>query len=211
MKVLDILFPIKTLNIYLFIFMFSILISIKIFPQESLSQYNIAGEFFYKEGEKLIKIYLIEDMVVELGKNPYIINNLDPSSTLIVKKGIVHLYKIQNKFLKKEIKEKNFTKKWNQDSQSSISEVFISESGTILALPGRIIISFKENVDTKTIENFLNKRELTIIRTNNLGNKKYYILQYKPGIPALELANELSNETIVEYCQPDWWKEFSLR
>jgi hypothetical protein len=44
-----------------------------------------------------------------------------------------------------------------------------------------------------------------------LAGKTFYVVKYKPGIVCLELANELKNEPIVEFSQPDWWKEYSLR
>jgi hypothetical protein len=180
------------------------------FPKQKTESIQQGKEYRYYDGEKEIKVYLQEDLVAEFNsKSNSYVKSMDPSSMPIKKAGLVNVYKISNASLKSQIKQGTLTK--NLQQASNVSEVFRSDSGTLMALPGNIILTFKNGVNESQIQSLLKKYGLTLVRTNMILDKTYYIVKYKPGIAALELANQLRNESMVESSQPDWWIEFSLR
>ncbi|GIU70517.1 MAG: hypothetical protein KatS3mg002_1753 [Candidatus Woesearchaeota archaeon] len=180
------------------------------FPKNKVEQSTKGKEYIYFDGEKQIKVYLQEDLVAEFnGNTNSYVKTIDPSSNPVKKAGIVNVYKIQNSIVKNQLKQGKFSKSYH--SSAPVSEVFRSEAGTLMALPGNIILTFKEGVSESQIKNFLNKHGLILIKKQTILNKDYYIVKYKPGIASLELANQLRNEPIIETSQPDWWKEYSLR
>jgi hypothetical protein len=180
------------------------------FPKQKTESIRQGKEYLYYDGEKEIKVYLQEDLVAEFNsKSNSYVKSMDPSSMPIKKAGLVNVYKISNASLKSQLKQGTLTK--NLQQTSNVSEVFRSDSGTLMALPGNIILTFKNGVNESQIQSLLKKYGLTLVRTNMILDKTYYIVKYKPGIAALELANQLRNESMVESSQPDWWKEFSLR
>ncbi len=137
---------------------------------------------------------------------------MDPNSQLIKQTGITSIHKVANSRIKNQIQNAKFTKSLSQSS-SKISEVFSNhpEGGSLMALPGNIIISFKKNLNESQIDDFLKNKNLKLIRKMTLLEKDYYIVKYKPGIACLEYANYLRSLAEIETSTPDFWTEFEKR
>ena len=195
---------------YTIVFLIIVLIFIQsIDSQEKIKSTPKGKEYTYFDGNQQIKVYLQEDLLAELHLNRSYIKSYDSNAVPIKKSGNVKIYRVQDNKIKNQVMQGRFTK--NIASDIPVSEVFLSENGALMALPGNLILLFKEEVKEQEILNFLEKRGLTLIQKQMLAGKTFYVVKYKPGIECLELANQLKNEPIVEFSQPDWWKEYSLR
>ena len=189
--------------------MFALILIQGLDSQEKIKPTKKGKEYSYFDGNQEIKVYLQEDLLAELHPNRSYIKSYDSNAIPIKKSGNVKIYRVQDTKIKDQVIQGRFTK--NIASNIPISEVFRSENGTFMALPGNLILSFKDEVKEQEILNFFEKRGLVLIQKQMLAGKTFYIVKYKPGIECLELANQLKKEPIVEISQPDWWQEFSLR
>ncbi len=177
----------------------------------SLKLQIFSQEYSYFDGNEEKKIYLQKDYLVDFSKTSTITKNIDPKANFIKQIGIAKIYKISNPNVKNQIQKGILTK--NLKNKDKVSEVFTSSpgGGPKIAFPGNIIIAFKENISKNDIENFLNKRQLNVVRTQTILNKEYYIIESPAGLASLELANQLRTLPEVEYSKPDMWIEISKR
>ncbi len=189
--------------------MFTLILIQGLNSQEKIKPIPKGKEYSYFDGNREIKVYLQEDLLAELHPNRSYIKSFDANAIPVKKFGNVKIYRVKDTKIKDQVIQGRFTK--NIASNVPISEVFRSENGIFMALPGNLILSFKDEIKEQEILNFLEKRGLVLIQKQVLSGKTFYVVKYKPGIECLELANQLKNEPIVEISLPDWWQEFSLR
>lgn len=171
----------------------------------------VAQEFIYYDGNQEKKLYLKNDYVIDFSEQNTFSKHINNKGTLIKQNGIAKIYQIKDKTLLSDIKKGTYTK--NIGTSYKVSEVFTSqpEGGSMIALPGRIIISFKDSITEQQIQNFLKSRNLNVIRKQNILNKDYYVLSTPAGIASLELANQLRTQPEIEYSKPDLWMDISKR
>lgn len=171
----------------------------------------VAQEFTYYDGNQEKKLYLKKEYVVDFSEQNTFSKHINNKGTLIKQTGIAKIYHVKDKTLISDIKKGTFTK--SLGSSYKVSEVFTNHpnGGSLIALPGRVIISFKDSITEQQIENFLKSRNLNVIRKQNILNKNYYVISAPAGIASLELANQLRTQPEIEYSKPDLWIEISKR
>ncbi|GMR21140.1 MAG: hypothetical protein BMS9Abin36_1739 [Gammaproteobacteria bacterium] len=84
-----------------------------------------------------------------------------------------------------------------------------STSTSRRALPGGIIVTFKDGWDAQRVQDWAKSRNLTIESKMNFGN--IYVIATDVGMSALTLANQIHESGEVVSAQPNWWKEITTR
>lgn len=82
--------------------------------------------------------------------------------------------------------------------------------GRRMALPGTILVQFRRERDEAFAAEWAKAFGMTMVR-KQLFPQNSYVFLHKPGLPSLEMANQLSENSEVEHAQPDWWREVSRR
>lgn len=85
-----------------------------------------------------------------------------------------------------------------------------TESASIRALPGNVIVYLNPAWDQDRIRRWMEIRGFEIIKMLNV-RPNVYVVKTEPGIEALELANALYESGEVVAAFPDWWLEGVMR
>lgn len=85
-----------------------------------------------------------------------------------------------------------------------------STDGPMRLLPGNVIAVLDPSWNQDTVAQWAARHKVRIVRTMNLG-PNMVVLEAAPGLPALELANDLYRSGEVKAAFPDWWTEKTLK
>ena len=91
--------------------------------------------------------------------------------------------------------------------------VFRSESGgTLMTLPGGVLLKLDSNWDQETVEKFLSENGIDPERASPLGFiENVFLIETEPGFASLELANFLAVKEGVEISTPNWWMDVEAK
>ena len=91
--------------------------------------------------------------------------------------------------------------------------VFRSESGgTLMALPGGVLLKLDSSWGQDTVEKFLSDNGIDAERTSPIGFiENAFLVKTEPGFPSLELANSLASKEGVEISSPNWWMDVEAK
>jgi len=91
---------------------------------------------------------------------------------------------------------------------ANVSPVFHDSAGTSSrrALPGGIIVTFKDDWDAQRVQAWVSAQGLNIQSKFNFGN--IYVIATDVGMSALTLANQIHESGEVVAAQPNWWQEY---
>lgn len=81
-----------------------------------------------------------------------------------------------------------------------------SQESPHMSLPGGSVVAFGADWTNAAAEGWLAERGLVIERRLELGTPAFVVAS-APGLPALELANELRTAPEVRWATPDWWMQ----
>ena len=94
------------------------------------------------------------------------------------------------------------------DGAPSGHPVFLSESGTLMALPGGVILVLDEDWDTDGTDAFFARNSISLDRVSELSYlANGFLVETDPGFASLDLANALAGQAGVELSSPNWWTE----
>ena len=94
------------------------------------------------------------------------------------------------------------------EGTSSGHPVFLSESGTLMTLPGGVIVVLDERWDTDGTDAFFARNSISLNRVSELSYlANGFLVETSPGFASLDLANELAGQVGVELSSPNWWRE----
>ena len=86
--------------------------------------------------------------------------------------------------------------------------VFRSRSGTLMTLPGGVLLVLDGTWDRGKTDAFFKRNGISASRWSELGYvSNGFFVKTKPGFPSLELANTLADQGGVEISSPNWWRE----
>ena len=86
--------------------------------------------------------------------------------------------------------------------------VFRSESGTLMTLPGGVVLIFHPSVSDAARAAFFAANGIDSDRVSPLGTMPgAFLVETEPGFPSLDLANALAGQPGVDVSSPNWWKE----
>lgn len=90
--------------------------------------------------------------------------------------------------------------------------VFRSRSGSLMALPGGVLLALDPDWDESQTDAFFERNGIKQSRVSELDylTNGFYV-ETEPGFPSLDLANELAEQDGVELSSPNWWREGSTR
>ena len=90
--------------------------------------------------------------------------------------------------------------------------VFRSRSGSLMALPGGVLLVLDPEWDEAQTDAFFSRNGIKRSRVSELDYlPNGFYVETEPGFPSLDLANELAAQDGVELSSPNWWREGSTR
>ena len=90
--------------------------------------------------------------------------------------------------------------------------VFISDSGTLMTLPGGVIVVLDEDWDTDQAAAFFARNGISLDRVSGLDYlANGFFVETEPGFASLDLANALAGQPGVELSSPNWWRDRTTR
>ena len=98
-----------------------------------------------------------------------------------------------------------------QGTDAESLPVFRSESGSLMTLPGGILLLLDPDWDEARIDQFFADHQISGDRVSEraFGENAFFV-ETAPGFPALELANALAGQTGVLVSSPNWKREATL-
>ena len=101
----------------------------------------------------------------------------------------------------------------NEGHGQSHGPVFRSESGGgLMTLPGGVLLVLDEKWTESEVEVFFAQNDIPADGWSELGFlENGFLVQTEPGLPSLELANELAAQEGVVISSPNWWREVETR
>ena len=86
--------------------------------------------------------------------------------------------------------------------------VFRSESGTLMTLPGGVLLVLDPEWSAAQVSSFFSSNGIKLDRVSELSYAPNgFLVETEPGFPSLELANTLAAQDGVELSSPNWWRE----
>ena len=90
--------------------------------------------------------------------------------------------------------------------------VFRSQAGSLMTLPGGVLLIFAESWNQSQIDGFFAENGITAERVSPLGAlPNGFKVETEPGFASLELANSLAGKDGVRVSSPNWWRERTTR
>ena len=112
-----------------------------------------------------------------------------------------------------ELGTRNSIVRRNEGHGQAHGPVFRSESGGgLMTLPGGVVLVLDEKWTESEIEDFFSQNDIPADGWSELGFlENGFLVQTEPGLPSLELANELAAQGGVVISSPNWWREVETR
>ena len=91
------------------------------------------------------------------------------------------------------------------ESASPVQPVFRSQSGTLMTLPGGVLLALDETWSSSEIAEFFESNGIDSGRVSELGDiSNGFFVDTQPGFPSLDLANALAAQDGVRVSTPNW-------
>lgn len=178
-----------------------------IFTSFLLSFFVYSQDYYYFDGGVRKKIKISEEFIAQ---KPV-------SSTTTIRSGssggaVVHENATLQIIRKTSIGTSSTgTRSTGTGSTSEELPVFEAENGSLVAIPGGIIVSFKSGVPLETINNWVATNNLTLKKVISLKNKSHYLFDTPAGLATMTLVNQFESESIIQEVKPDFWMEIKHR
>ena len=155
--------------------------------ESTVSAFSAGGSvpYTWQDGEHTRRVYLQPDLVLQ-----------DPadntSEDVVVRAG----------------RMENVVQRTARHGEQDTLPVFRSASGSIMTLPGGVLLVFDEQWDQRRINTFVatNGIDKGSVRALDFTPNAFFI-DTAPGLPSLELANALAAEEGVVIASPNWRRE----
>ncbi|TGN17107.1 hypothetical protein [Leptospira idonii] len=200
-------FSIVSYNIVIFNFLFACA------THPIYSEDLTPADLYYYDGKNRIELEVEPGLLAEFGapeehtspKSKSGVRALDKNAGLVRIKGRTNIWKTNA-----QGGSVSTSKSLNQSKRIGYSPVFrSSQDGTLLALPGNIIVEFSPSLSHSHIENWLAMKGLRPVKKLEIANRNFYEVETPAGVPALNLANSLVGQEGVVSSSPNWWREVS--
>ncbi|MGB7180491.1 MAG: hypothetical protein WA888_04895 [Burkholderiaceae bacterium] len=112
-------------------------------------------------------------------------------------------------FERKDVIQKGGSSK---SAREKSSPVFVDANNqtSLRALPGGVIVRFKRVMSQAQANGLLRQFDTNTIR--QIGSTgKTWLVSSSPGLPGLELANEIYESGLVQSASPNWWQQRKLK
>ena len=141
--------------------------------------------YTWEDGDRTLKVYLQTDLVVEKGSDglPREIVEADDGRTGVVRSAY-------------------------RQSTGDTLPVFRSESGSLMTLPGGVLLVLSAEWSQSETNAFFSNNDIKMDRVSELSYiANGFFIETEPGFPSLDLANDLSALVGVEVSSPNWGRE----
>ena len=105
-----------------------------------------------------------------------------------------------------------FIVRTEQATRTGGQPVFRSQSGTLMTLPGGILVAVDPAWSKSRTDTFFAANGIAADRVEALewlaGG---FFVKTEPGFPSLNLANALAEQSGVRISSPNWWREMTTR
>ena len=139
----------------------------------------------WEDGDRTLTVYLQTDLVVEKGSDglPREIVEADDGRTGVVGSAA-------------------------RQSTGDTLPVFRSESGSLMTLPGGVLLVLSAEWSQSETNAFFSNNGIEMNRVSELSYiANGFFIETEPGFPSLDLANDLSALDGVEVSSPNWGRE----
>ena len=139
----------------------------------------------WEDGDRTLTVYLQTDLVVEKGSDglPREIVEADDGRTGVVGSA-------------------------DRQSTGDTMPVFRSESGSLMTLPGGVLLVLSAEWSQSETNAFFSNNGIKMDRVSELSYiANGFFIETEPGFPSLDLANDLSALDGVEVSSPNWGRE----
>ena len=139
----------------------------------------------WEDGDRTLTVYLQTDLVVEKGSDglPRDIVAADDDGTSVVRSA-------------------------DRQSTGDTMPVFRSESGSLMTLPGGVLLVLSAEWSQPETNAFFSNNGIKMDRVSELSYiANGFFIETEPGFPSLDLANDLSTLDGVEVSSPNWGRE----
>ena len=141
--------------------------------------------YTWEDGDRTLTAYLQADLVVEKGSDgmPRDIIEADDGGTNVVRSADIQ-------------------------SEGNTLPVFRSESGSLMTLPGGILLVLSAERSQEETDAFFSDNDISMDRVSELSYvANGFFIETAPGFPSLDLANRLAGMDGVEVSSPNWGRE----
>ena len=141
--------------------------------------------YTWEDGDRTLTVYLQTDLVVDKGSDglPRDIVEADDGGSNIVRSA-------------------------DAQSEGDTLPVFRSESGSLMTLPGGILLVLSAEWSQAETDAFFSDNDVKMDRVSELSYvANGFFIETAPGYPSLDLANELAALDGVEVSSPNWGRE----
>ena len=98
------------------------------------------------------------------------------------------------------------------EEDSASMPVFMSQWGTLMTLPGGVLLALDKSWDTDEINAFFERNGIGADRVSGLGNiANGFFVETSPGFPSLDLANSLAAQDGVRTSMPNWQQDLAAQ
>ena len=98
------------------------------------------------------------------------------------------------------------------EEDSASMPVFMSQWGTLMTLPGGVLLALDKSWDTDEIDAFFERNGIGADRVSGLGNiVNGFFIETSPGFPSLDLANSLAAQDGVRTSMPNWRQDLAAQ
>ena len=159
--------------------------------KEEPSARTVQGESYtWEDGDRTLTVYLQSDLLVEKrsdGVPGDIVEAADDADTAVVRGE-------------------------GRQTPSDTLPVFRSESGSLMTLPGGVLLVLNAEWTQAETNTFFSNNGIKMERVSELiYAPNGFFIDTEPGFPSLELANELAVLNGVEVSSPNWNREMVPR
>ena len=86
--------------------------------------------------------------------------------------------------------------------------MFSTESGSLMTLPGGVLVMLDPQWDRARVEAFFERNDIERVRVSELDYAPNgFFVETDAGFPSLSLANLLAAQDGVVLSSPNWWTE----
>ena len=146
-------------------------------------------EYAWKDGDRTLTVTLQPDLVVEE----------DDSGTAKSNGGV-------------GASGGTVVKSADGQGQKSGQPVFKSQSGSLMTLPGGVLLVLDADWTATEVNAFFASNEIKQTQVSELDFvDNGYFVETEPGFPSLNLANKLASQDGVIISSPNWWTEVTTK
>ena len=155
-------------------------------PKSDESTEPVQGQTYtWEDGDRTLAAYLQTDLVVDDGSDD------SPRDVVATNAG-----------------GGNVVRGTGGRSDGGTLPVFRSESGTLMTLPGGVLLVLDPEWSAAQVSSFFSSNGIKLDRVSELSYAPNgFFVETEPGFPSLELANTLAAQDGVELSSPNWWRE----